>query len=122
MGLIDTTELLFDPDFVDALTLIRRVPSVDSFGQSSTTDTPFATIGSIQPITGKAAQRLPEELQFSDVRSFWIKATIQTDGSGIYPDLISWNGENYAIKIVFAWTNWGAGWCEGVCVREVPAP
>lgn len=121
MALIDTTDLLVDPDFVNALSLIHRTPTVDNYGQLQLSSVTVNTIGSVQPITGKALQRVPESLRVADVRSFWIRGDIIADGSSQYPDLISYGGQSYAIQITFPWTNWGAGWTEGVCVRQVPS-
>jgi hypothetical protein len=121
MGTIDVSELLADPDFVDALTLIHRAPTVNDFGQNQLRETPVATWGSVQPASGRTLQRLPEAFRVANVSSFWIKGKIVADGSCQYPDIISFKGQRYAVQIVFDWTNWGEGWCEGTCVREKPA-
>lgn len=121
MGQIDVSELLADPDFVDNLTLIHRAPLVDSFGQNQLTERSEPTVGSVQPASGKTIQRLPEALRVANVSSFWIKGKIVSDGSCQYPDIIYFKGERFAVQVVFDWTNWGEGWCEGTCVREKPA-
>lgn len=120
MGQIDVTELLHDPDFVGPLTIIHRVPTVNALGENTLSETPLVTIGVVEPASGKTLQRLPDALRSADVSSFWVKGEIQTDGSGQYPDILVFNGKRYAVQNVLDYTNWGAGWCEGVCVREKP--
>lgn len=120
MGQIDVTELLLDPDFVDPVVLTHRKPLVDNFGQNTLTEQSFQTVGSVQPISGKTLARLPEALRIANVMSFWIQGTIVSDGNCQYPDVISFKGVRFAVQMVFDWTNWGAGWCEGTCVREKP--
>lgn len=121
MGLIDTTDLLVDPEFVDSLSLTHRTPTVNEAGENILTSSTVATIGSVQPISGKALQRIPQALRIRDVRSFWIRGQIISDGASQYPDLIVWQGQNYEVQLTYDWTNWGGGWTEGVCVRQVPA-
>lgn len=118
MALIDTSDLLLDPDFLNALTLIHRKPRVDEFGQNILTETPFATVGSVQPASGKTLMRLPEALRVADVSSFWIQGTIQADGTSQYPDIIVFRGNRYQVQTVQDWMNYGNGFCEGTCVRE----
>ena len=120
MGSIDVTDLLADPDFVDALSLVHRVPNVDGFGRNQLSERSESTYGSVQPASGKTLQRLPEALRVANVSSFWIKGKIVSDGSCQYPDVICFKGVRYAVQVVFDWTNWGQGWCEGTCVREKP--
>lgn len=120
MGQIDVSGLLLDPDFVDPVVLIHRTPTVNSYGQNVLSEQSVQTFGSVQPASGRTLQRLPEALRVANVSSFWIQAGIVADGSSQYPDLISFKGQRYAVQVVFDWTNWGAGWCEGVCVREKP--
>lgn len=121
MANLDVSELLFDPDFVDELTLIHRFSTVNSLGENVVTETNFATVGSVQPASGKTLSRLPDALRVSNISSFWIKADIVVDGTGKYPDIISFRGKRFQVQTVFDWQNYGAGWTEGTCVAEKPS-
>lgn len=121
MGQINVAELLDDPDFVDPIVIIRRTPSVDDLGQNRLREQGFSTWGSVQPVSGKTLQRLPEAFRVASVMSFWVKGKIYADGTNRYPDILSFKGERYAVQVIFDWTAWGEGWCEGTCVREKPA-
>jgi galactose-6-phosphate isomerase len=120
MGQIDVTELLQDPEFVDPVVLIHRSPVINAYGENVLSENGVQTVGSVQPISGKTLQRLPEALRVASVMSFWVKGKIVSDGRCQYPDLISYRGQRYAVQAIFDWTNWGAGYSEGTCVRELP--
>lgn len=121
MGQLDVSDILADPDMVDPLIILSRSACVDSFGVNQVKEQGFNTWGSIQSVSGKTLQRIPEAFRVANVMSFWVKGKIVTDGKGQYPDLLVFRGERYAVQVVFDWTNWGEGWCEGTCVRERPA-
>lgn len=115
---LDVTELLSDPTFVQPLTLIHRAVSVDTFGETQLKESGLPTAGCVQPASGKTIQRLPEKFQVADVRSFWLRGKIISDSTCKYPDIIVKNGERFEVQVVFPWTDYGAGYSEGTCVRE----
>lgn len=118
MALIDITDLLVDPDFVDPLALVHRVPTVNAMGENTLEETSVDTIGSVQPASGATLLRLPDAYRVPNVNSFWIKGEIISDGVDKYPDVIMYKGYAYEVQVVFDWTNWGPGWAEGTCVRR----
>lgn len=121
MAQIDVSELLCDPDFVDKLILVQRRSTVNEMGENIITNQNFDTIGSVQPASGKTISRLPDEFRVANVSSFWIKGTITTDANGRYSDIIIFKCQRYTIQTVQDWSNYGQGYCEGTCVREVAA-
>lgn len=121
MAQLDVSELLLDPVFVDSLTLITRTATVNTKGENIISESSVTTVGSVQPASNKQIQRLPEALRVSDVRSFFIKAEIVTDGTGKYPAVISFGGKRFQVLTSAPWLNFGAGWNEGVCVAEPPS-
>lgn len=121
MALVDVTELLSDPDFIDPMQVITRVPSIDSLGQQSLAETVLSTVGSIQPASGNELSRIPEALRVANMSSFWFKGEIIATAPGKYPSILVFKGMRFEVKNVFDWTNWGQGWTEGLCVGEKPA-
>lgn len=121
MAQVDVSELLHDPDFVDAMVVITRSPSVDLRGQNALAETSVKAVGSVQPASGKTIFRLPEEFRVANVSSFWFQGSIVATAPGKYSSIIVYKGQRYTVQTVFDWTNFGAGWCEGTCVAEVPA-
>lgn len=121
MAQVDVTELLSDPDFVDEMQIVRRKPTVSEFGENVLVESVVQTIGSIQPVSGKELQRLPDALRVMNVASFWVKGEIVSDGTCKYPDLLVFKGKRYAVQIINDWTHFGQGWSQGLAVREVIA-
>lgn len=122
MALVNVTELLSDPDFVDAIQLITRTPTINSLGENLLSESTLTTIGSVQPASGRAVQRLPEAMRVANVSSFWFKGKITASAPGKYSSLLVFKGTRYQVQLVFDWSNWGEGWSEGTCIAEVPAP
>lgn len=121
MAQVDVSDLLLDPDFIDAMTLVHRTFVIDDFGVNQLTEVTQETFGSVQPISGRDLQRLPEALRMADVRTFFIKAQIQSDGASQYPDKIVFQGFTYQVQTTTDWLNFGQGWNSGTCVREKPS-
>lgn len=121
MALVDVTELLVDPDFIDAISLINRVPALNSFGENLLTETKTDSVGSVQPASGKTLMRLPEALRQVNVSSFWFKGKIVASEPGKYSAILVFRGVRFQVQTVLDWTHFGAGWCEGTCVAEVPS-
>lgn len=121
MAQIDVTELLSDPDFVDPIVLVDRKAQITSLGQSVITESPCNSYGSVQPASGRAIQRLPEALRVANMSSFWFKGLIVASAPGRYTSVLVFKGRRYQVVTVFDWTNWGQGWCEGLCVAELPS-
>lgn len=122
MALIDVSDLLLDPDFVDPVMVIRRTVTISAYGENTIVESStINTYASVQPADFKQIQRLPQSLQLADVRSFFIKLEVVQDSSGDYPDIFVWLGQRYQVQTSAPWLNFGAGWNEAVCVREKPS-
>lgn len=121
MALIDVSDVLLDPDFLDSLQLIHRTATVDNFGKTVLSEAAVSAVGSVQPANQKDIIRLPEAMRTRDVRGFWIKAPILADGASQYPDIIVYAGKRFQVISIEPWLNWGAGWNKGVCVEESPS-
>lgn len=106
---------------MDAVTLYQRLPRVNSLGENIITETCIQSYGSVQPASGRTIQRLPDELRVANVASFWFKGEIVASAPGKYSSILVFRGKRYQVQLVFDWLNFGAGWCEGVCIAEVPA-
>lgn len=118
--LLDVSDLMLDPDFVSPIQLIHRTTRIDKFGENKIIEKSCPTVASVQPTPGRDLMRLPEDVRIKDVRTFYLKADLVSDGNGKYPYVISYRGDRYQIINVKPWNQWGAGWNEGIAVREVP--
>jgi len=118
MANIDVSELMVDPDFVDAIQIINRTSYVDNLGQNHIQEVIFNTVGSVQPADFKTVQRLPEALRVENLYSFWVKADIILGGNARYPSLFVFHGKRFQVRTVSDWSNFGEGYSEGTCVCE----
>lgn len=123
MAELGVSELMTDPDFVDAMTLVTARAIVTSRGENLVKESTQISCGSVQPASGHAISRLPQALRVANVSSFWFKGVIETGEGGKtrYPSLFIFRGQRYRVQVVFDWSNWGEGYCEGTCVAENPA-
>lgn len=121
MAQIDVTDLLTDPDFVDEVTLINRVPAINYLGENILQETSIKTVGSVQPASGRVIQRIPEALRVANLSSFWIKGEIIANDTGKYTSVLCFKNKRYQVQTVFDWENYGRGYCEGLCVQELPS-
>ncbi len=120
-ALIDVTDLFHDTDFVEGISLITRVPSVNSYGESILSESTVNSIGSVQPASGKDLLRLPEELRLKDVFTFWYQGDIIATAPGLYSSILVFKGKRYQVQRVLDWSSWGRGWTEGLCIAELPS-
>lgn len=118
MAQVDVSELLSDPTFIDPITVVTRVPTINAFGENTLVDTPLVTIGSVQPASGREIQRLANALQVGNISSFWYKGVIEANVPMHYPSVVEFKGNRYQVLNVLDWSNWGAGWTQGLCVQE----
>jgi hypothetical protein len=122
MALLGVTELMTDPDFVDKMQVITRIPSITSGGENILLESSIFTVGSIQPADGRTINKIPESLRVENLSSFWFRGTIIASAPGLYPSILVFNYQRYQVKHIFDWSNFGAGYTEGVCVQQTVAP
>lgn len=123
MAELGVSELMTDPDFVDEMTLVTARALVNSLGENMVKENMVISCGSVQPASGRTINRIPQALRVANVSSFWFKGVIEVgqEGACLYPSLLIFRGQRYRVQVVFDWSNWGEGYCEGTCVAENPA-
>lgn len=121
MAQLDVSELFTDPEFVDEMYLVTRVAAVNSLGENFLNQSSCKTVGSVQPTDGPTMNRVPDALRNENLSSFWIQAPLADTSGCKYPSIIIFKGKRFQVKHVFDWTNWGAGFSEGLCVAENPS-
>ena len=121
MSKLDASKLILDPQFVDKLTQIKRTPQQNTFGENKLGEVKVDTIGVVVPASGKTVFRLPEDMRVAELYEFFLKGTITATEQGKYSDQIVFRGDRYNVQTVFDYSNWGAGYCQGTCIRQVPA-
>lgn len=112
MAIIDVTELLGDADFVDSFSVIRRVNSVNNYGENVLSESTISAVGSIQPASPDDMQRLPDSVRRRDAITVYSVTRISPDA---YPDVVVWNGKKYQAQTSEDFGNYGAGYTKAIC-------
>jgi hypothetical protein len=112
MARIDVSELMNDPDFVNNFTVVRRVPTINTYGENTLAETQVAAVGSIQSPGKEVANRLPDGVKLSSVKTIYTKTVLNADKASGYVDQIIWEGLRYNVVTVLPWGNFGSGWYE----------
>ena len=115
MALIDVSELMGDPDFIDIVTLKRRTSTVNSYGENTVASTSSSVYMVVQPASPDDLQRLPDSVRRRDAIKVWYTGTLSADALNVYPDVITWGGRDYQVASTEPYGNWGAGYTQAIC-------
>lgn len=123
---IDVTDLLSDPDIAgETFTVIRRAEAINSYGESVTTNTTLTASGSITPVGDNSLLReeayQAQQKAIQVVTTFLLRGASQDpSGSGqLYqPDIVIWKGEQFLVKVVEDFSNYGAGFIRAECETQ----
>lgn len=121
MPMINSATRLLRPKIAgEAFQVIRRQETVNSYGESTTTNTTLDAVGGITPTAENSLVREDAfQTQSKTIRvitTFRLQAMgIGADGNKYQPDLILWHGDYYVIKTLNDWSSYGIGFVEADC-------
>lgn len=119
MALIDVSELLSDPDFVDLISVIRTSYTMSGDGLSVRTEAVVSgLLGSVQPASGDTLTLVPEESRVDGMMEVWTTYPLRQAGEGIEADRILWKGKRLLVTKLDDFGNYGAGYNHAVCTVE----
>jgi hypothetical protein len=117
---MDMSDALHDPDMGDFVTVKRRVEAVSTAtGRSSTTDESIPNVfGVIAEASKNDLERLPEAdrmgRNMSMVTSFALRGPAQVEGTQFKPDIVVWRGNEYLVKQVGPYPQFGPGFIQAI--------
>ena len=116
MALLDVSSILLDPDFVDTFDVIRRAQSFDAHGRSVLTNQTFGKVSGVVTANSPSDLDRREDYQ-SMTRSISVVCQFHLRGetTGYTPDLVVWRGDNYLVKHVDSYPQFGAGFFQAEC-------
>ena len=117
MALLDVTDVLTDPDFMDTtLVCVRSTQSVGSNGLSvnNTTSTPFS--GVVTSNSGDILERIATGERVKGSITIHTKFLL-TDGGGEEQaaDTVQWKGRDYTVSNVNDYAHFGQGFISAIC-------
>ncbi len=116
MALLDVTEILNDPDFVDTFTVQRRSEVIGVNGRSQQTVQTFSNVVGV--VTAIGPSDLDRQDGYQTMRrsiSIVTKFRIQGEATGIQPDIIVWRGDNFVVKSLEPYPQFGVGFVQVEC-------
>lgn len=116
MPLIDTSELLVDPDFVEPVTVLRRMQLVSEQGRVSTQNQSFMNvIACVQPQSDEPMVRGTDSQLLPALISVHTKFRLRGISPNFQPDIVIWNGNQFVVNKVFNWSHFGLGYVMAEC-------
>jgi hypothetical protein len=115
MASLDVSDVLDDPDFNSAFTIIRATATVDNSGMNQITSTTSQAIGVIQPATQGDLDRLPDAARQTGSIKLYTRFRLNIDALGVQSDRILWDGSTYTVNTSNSWL-YGAGYYESLAV------
>jgi hypothetical protein len=109
LALISVAELLVDPDFVDAVTIIRSVQTVDSFGMAQASQTPMQIIASVQAAGSDALQILPDLERADGAIEVLTQTPLMVATDTTAADIVLWRGRQWMVRSVDFFDNFATG-------------
>lgn len=118
MALLDVSEVLESPEFIDAFEIIRRSKTVNDFGELELVESNVVAYGSMQSATAQDFEQGTDYSKISGAVKVFSKSQLKAESDSDYADVIVWRGVRYFVKSVENWANFGAGFCIAVCQKE----
>lgn len=119
MARIDVSDILSDPDFLDSLTLIKRLSSVNEYGEHVIKESSCCIQASVQSVGTEDLQRLPEGARLQDVITVYYRGELMPERKNGYADVLVWGGKRYQVAgIDENFINFGRGFTKAICRME----
>lgn len=121
MPTIDVTDVLISGDVADqAFDVIRRIETVNNFGESTITTVIVHAIGAVQPLGDNSILREEQYTTNSNGITVWTTTPLYNSGRTIgnvkyQPDLILVGGSYYIVRVLSPWSDFGAGFYNAEC-------
>lgn len=120
MPLIDVSDVLLDPDFIEAGLVCARTPRTMDKGRAVDGVPVNATFaGVVVPDTGKVFERTPETTEILDAHLIFTQFRLQPADveANIDADVVTTTRGTYRVRKVMDWSQYGAGFVVALCER-----
>jgi hypothetical protein len=121
MANISVSELLFDPDFCDLVTIIRAVETVDEYGKVSYSMTEYEALASIQSAGGDELTMLPDLARTGGTYEITTCFPLCTATDLTKADTVIWRDSEFVVISVGRFDNFGDQY-EGVMTIKTISP
>ncbi|WYX08221.1 hypothetical protein WJ973_23650 [Achromobacter xylosoxidans] len=116
MPLLDVTEVLLDPDFLDtSLVCTRQTQTTNEYGEAVNAQEAIPFSGVVTSDQGDILDRIAEGSRIKGSILICTKFTLIPGTAGRDADLVTWQGRQYTVSNVNDYTTYGPGFVEAVC-------
>lgn len=119
MALLDVSDIVLDPDFMDTgLTRHRALQAVDDNGRASDAETNLTFDAVVTSDSGEMLARMPDGSRVSG--AIMVHTTLDlTPGRGDTPaDEITWQGRRYTVERLADYSHFGQGFNAAICALK----
>ena len=118
MALLDVSEVLSDPLFTTAVTLVRSEEYVNDLGEATWRDAEAREVSAVVTSDTKTIERLPDALR----RAGTILVRFLVDDFEAFEargyDAVIWRGRRFVVKDAADYSHFGRGFVRMVCWPE----
>lgn len=119
MALLDVSDVLTDPDFMDAgLVCYRRTQTVGNNGMATNTETQITFSAVVTSASGFELNREPDGEFVKGLIAVHTKFVLQDGATGLTADEILWKGKRYTVEKVDPYTHFGRGFVSAICALK----
>lgn len=116
MALLDVTDILLDPDFMDTGLVCERLTQVvDEFGMASNVTRLFKFSGVVTNDSGDILERLSAGERIKGTITIHSKFRLSDGSEGKTADIVQWAGLRYTVQNVYNWSHFGQGFVAASC-------
>ena len=118
MANIDLRPLAYDPDFAESVTLIRRLLTVNQYGEAELTETQSVITAVISAAAPKDVEKVLNMAGINGAINVCFSGKLHTQSPSGYSDVILWDGGRYEVKAIVNryTTTTGDGYTEVMCL------
>ena len=116
MPLLDVSDILDDPDFMDTMTVTWATETVNDLGRSVVTPQTFPNVPAvITAATGDLLKYLPDGARIEGAITVHTRFLLTSESETTAPDIIRWHGRDYVVTLLNDWSSYGDGFMQAIC-------
>jgi hypothetical protein len=120
MPMINITAALTSPMLADSFSVIRRTQTVGSNGRATMAQQTISNLsGPVYPSDDNDLKRLADEQitgkAITVITRFALYGEVEVAGTQYQPDIVVWRGDNFLVKHLEDWSNYGPGFVLAIC-------
>lgn len=115
MANLDVSDVLIDPDFMDALICHRNAVVVGSNGRNQTQSTSTPFYGVVTTNSGLNMDRREDGTIIKGAINIHTQFALLSGDSGHKADEIEWKGKRYIVSQILDNQHYGAGFVKAIC-------